>query len=113
MAALKRAQKRKKPSCSCNVIVVVVRGGEDVLVDRRNDVLVTLLKDEGKRIKDKGGKTCSWIVLTVTGPFQSFQWFDQLTMSGISIAFLRRCSGQALRSRRLNRLARNRGTCRF
>jgi len=42
-------------------------------------------------MKDKNnpGKTCSRIVLTVTGPVRSFQWFDQLTMSGISTTGVR------------------------
>ena len=84
------------------VMIVFVHGqtrvrdswiGPEVLATRNRDVNVDRSRDVSR------------IVLTGTGPFQSFQWFDQLTMSGISTA--------TLRSRRLNRLARNRGICTF
>src|SRR5438093_12761214 len=59
----------------------------------------------GPEVLATRSRDVSRIVLSGTGPFQSFQWFDQLTMSGISTA--------TFRSRRLNRLARNRGTRTF
>jgi hypothetical protein len=35
------------------------------------------------------GATVSGFSSTGTGPFQSFQWFDKLTMSGVIVMLLR------------------------